>query len=164
MEDTVFSAEQIALGTDDLLSATQTAAVVTAHGGKIAVDRLVKIYVRVREAKAARQKEAEAEIKVFDDQMKLIATELKGRMQAEGVEGYKTEFGTVYSAVDFKTSCQDWGIFYQWIKDNDSLDFLERRISSGKIKDFMDTHEGELPPGVSVFKELQARIRKANEK
>lgn len=128
--------------------------------GKLPVDRLVKVYVRIREAKAIRQKEVDAEIKILDDQMKAIATELKSRMQAEGVEGYKTDFGTVYSAVDFKTSCQDWGVFYQWIKDEGALDFLERRISSGKVKDYMDANDGALPPGINVFKELQARVRK----
>lgn len=131
---------------------------------KIPVDRLVKIYVKIRDAKAAKVKAHDAEIKVLDTQMAQIATELKSRAQADGVEGYKTDFGTVYMAVNFKTSCQDWGAFYDWIKQNDAIDFLERRIASSKVKDFMETNDGALPPGVSIFKELQARVRRATEK
>ncbi len=131
----------------------------------IPVDRLVKIYVKMREAKAAEVKAHDARIKeTYDLPMAQIATELKARAQAEGVEGFKTDFGTVYMATDFKASCADWGAFYGWIMANDAMDFLERRISAGKVKDYMAANDGELPPGVNVFKELVARVRKAGEK
>jgi hypothetical protein len=126
----------------------------------ISVSRLVKVAVKIRDAKAAFKKEADAKLEDFERQYRTITTELTARAQAEGVDGFKTEFGTVYMAVDMKTSCQDWGVFYDWIKKEDALDFLERRISSGKVKDYMEAHEGELPPGVSVFKQLEARIRR----
>ena len=126
----------------------------------ISDDRLVKIYLRIRETKSAKQKEVDAAIKALDDQLATIATELKKRCQERGQEGFKTEFGTVYTAVKFQTSCQDWQIFYDWIKQNDALDYLERRISSGKVKSYMEENEGAIPPGVSVFKELEVRIRK----
>ena len=131
----------------------------------IPVDRLVKIYVKMREAKAAEVKAHDARIKeTYDIPMAQIATELKARAQAEGVEGFKTDFGTVYMATDFKTSCADWGLLYSWLVENDALDFLERRLASGKIKDYMEAHDGELPPGVNVYKELQARVRKSGDK
>lgn len=128
------------------------------------VDRLVKIYVKIRDAKAAKNKAHDAEIKELDDQMRAVAAELKSRAQADGVEGYRTDFGTVYMAVDIKTSCQDWGAFYDWIKQNDALDFLERRISSSKVSGYMESTGGELPPGVNIFKTLEARVRRATEK
>lgn len=163
MPDT-FTATQIQVGADDVLPQTEVVAAAVDPDNRIPVNKLVKIYVRIREAKGVKQKAFDAEIKTLDDQMKTIATELKQRAQTEGVNGFKTEHGTVYMATSLKTSCQDWGIFYDWIKANDALDFLERRISSGKVKDFMEAHDGELPPGVNIFKELEARVRKAGEK
>jgi hypothetical protein len=130
----------------------------------IPVDRLVKVYVKIRDAKLAFKKEADATLADFDRKLAIIAAELKSRAQQEGVDGFKTEYGTVYMAVDYKVSCADWGAFYQWVKENDELDFLERRIKSAKVKEYMDAHNGELPPGVSVFKELEARVRRSNEK
>ena len=129
----------------------------------VSVSRLVKIYVKMRDAKAAIKHEMEDKIAAIDVQMRTVATELKTRAQAEGVKGFKTEFGTVYMATAFKTSCQDWGVFYKWIEETGNLDFLERRISSAKVQDYMSEHNGELPPGVSVFKELEARVRRTSE-
>ena len=128
----------------------------------IPVDRLVRIYVKIRDTKSALKKQYEAEAANFDDQMKSISVELRRRAQAEGVDGYKTAAGTVYLATDFKVSCGDWAAFYAWARENDELEMFERRIKAEPIKQYMEEHDGALPPGVSVFKELEARVRRSN--
>ena len=132
--------------------------------GKVPVDRLVKIYVKMRDARSALKKEFEAADEKIELQMKQVGVELKARAQAEGVDGFKTEFGTMYMQETLKTSCADWGIFGEFLKDHDPLTFLEKRVSSTAIKEYMKEHEGELPPGINIFKEIEARVRRGNEK
>ena len=132
--------------------------------GQVPVDKLVKIYVKIRDAKAAKKKAYEAEAAELDGKLEMVATELKARAQAEGVDGFKTEFGTVYLSETMKTSCADWSAFGEFLKTHDPLEFMEKRISSTAVKEFMKQNEGQLPPGVSVFREIEARIRRAGEK
>lgn len=140
---------------------SQPAAEQAAASGVIADETLVKIFVKIRDAKKAFTDAHEAELlQRFEQPLKQISTELKKRLQSRTNEGLKTSYGTVYLAETLKVSCQDWGIFYEWIKKNDALDFLEQRVKAGEIKTYMEKHDGELPPGVSVFRETEARIRK----
>lgn len=129
-------------------------------------EKLVKIYVNIRDAKSAFKKAFEAEMEEkYEKPLRQVGTELKARMQARTNEGLKTKYGTVYIAETMKVTCQDWGIFYSWAKKNDVLEnFLEQRIKQGEVKTYMDDHKGELPPGVSVFRETEARVRKPKNK
>ena len=131
---------------------------------QIPVDTLVKIYVKIRDAKSEAKRAYELVAADYDAKLAQVATELKARAQAEGVDGFKTTFGTVYLSESMKTSCADWGLFGEFLKTHDPLQFLEKRISSTAVKEYMKENEGQLPPGVSIFKELEARIRRAGEK
>ena len=131
---------------------------------QVPIDKLVKIYVKIRDALSAEKKKYETIEAEFKGQMAMIATELKARAQAEGVEGFRTDFGTVYMSETMKTSCADWSAFGDFLKDHDPLEFLEKRISSTAIKEYMKQTDGQLPPGVSIFKELEARVRRSGEK
>jgi hypothetical protein len=52
-------------------------------------------------------------------------------------------------------------LFYGWIKDNDAFDALERRVKKTFVTEFMETHEGGLPPpGITVSREYVVRVRK----
>lgn len=152
------------LSVEDTVAVADSAVKNSSDGGSIPIDRLVKIYVKIRDAKSAAQKEFDALKKTFDEKLASIATELKARAQAEGVEGFKTDEGTVYLSETMKTSCGDWNAFGLFLKEHDPLEFLEKRISSTAIKEFMKQNEGQLPPGVTIFKEIEAKIRRAGEK
>ena len=130
----------------------------------VPVDTLVKIFVKIRDAKAAAKKEYEKKAAEFDEKLAMISTELKARAQAQGVEGFKTEFGTMFMSETLKVSGSDWAAFGAFLQDHDPLEFMEKRISSTAVKEYMKQNEGQLPPGVSIFKELEVRVRRAGEK
>ena len=152
------------LSVGDAVAVTSEAVANSAAGGTLPVDRLVKIYVKIRDAKSAAKKVFDATTAGYDEKLAMVATELKARAQADGVEGFKTEFGTVYLSETMKTSCADWSAFGEFLKTHDPLEFMEKRISSTAVKDYMKHNEGELPPGVNVFREIEARVRRAGEK
>lgn len=131
---------------------------------QIPLDKLVKIYVKMRDKLSEEKRSFEATKKNLDEQMATVATELKARATQQGVEGFKTDFGTVYLSETMKTSCGDWEAFGKFLKNHDPLEFLEKRISSTAVKEYMKRTDGQLPPGVSIFKEIEARVRRAGEK
>lgn len=152
------------LSVGDSTPVAETAVANSAGSAPLPIDTLVKIYVKIRDAKSAAKRVFDAAEKEFNAKIDMIGTELKARAQAEGVEGFKTEFGTVYLSETMKTSCADWGAFGEFLQTHDPLEFMEKRISATAVKGYMKQNNGELPPGVSVFKEIEARVRKAGEK
>jgi hypothetical protein len=128
----------------------------------VPTDTLVKIYRKIRDTRSNLKKQYEEDDEALKSQLAKIATALKQRVAeiGESATGLKTEYGTVYLAETMKVSCGDWGVFYSWAKEHDCLEnFLEQRIKQGEVKAYMDKTKGELPPGVSVFREIEARVR-----
>ena len=124
------------------------------------VDKLVKRFVGLREARAAENAKAEAVDKEFKELLKAVENELLRRADVEGVEGFKTEFGTTYKDVNMSASFADEDTFYNFVRKSGDLEFFERRIKIAHLKEYMANHDGQLPPGLNVFREYTMRVRK----
>ena len=124
------------------------------------VDKLVKRFVGMREGRAANTKQYEEVDKEFKELMKAIEVELLSRAQLEGVDGFKTEFGTTYKDVAMSASFADEDTFYNFVRKTGDLEFFERRLKIAHLKEYMEKHEGQLPPGINVFREYTMRVRK----
>lgn len=125
------------------------------------IDTLVQRYVAVREARALSNSEADKVDREFKELLKHIEVELLRRAQAEGVEGFKTSFGTTYREITMSASFADEDTFYKFVRETGDLEFFERRIKVAHLKEWMDAHQGQLPPGLNIFREYTMRVRKA---
>lgn len=121
--------------------------------------------VAVRQKIKARRDKLRMEYEVQDtaleaEQLKLDNF-LLAALNTMNTDSMATPHGTFYREQSIKPSCQDWDAFYSWVAANDAFDFLEKRLSRGAIKEYMEKHEGELPPGTACFREYVVRVRKA---
>ena len=121
-------------------------------------DRLVAAYLKIRDQAAVHKKEFEEAHKRFTDARDKILEEMLNRMNMRGNDGFKTEHGTVYRFETVRCSVADEALLYGWIKENDAMDMLERRIKSTAVQEYI-AEKGETPPGVNVFREYTARVR-----
>lgn len=124
-------------------------------------NKLVAVYTKIRNKRAEIKKAYEAE----DDALKAQLAKLEGVMLSSlattNTDAIRTEAGTFYRQEDVTPSCSDWQAFYDWVKHNDAFDALERRIKKTFITEYMEGHEGSVPPGVSVYRQYVVRVRKA---
>lgn len=159
------SAARIAVG-DETVSTVQTTEVLSSEHAPVVTDEtLVKVFIKIRDKRSELKRAFELEDTKLKLQQEQITTAMKQRCAAAGHTGYKTDFGTVYITESIKVSCGDWSVFYDWVKQTpDGLEFLEQRVKSGMVKEYMDKNNGELPPGISIFKELEARVRMPTKK
>lgn len=130
--------------------------------GKVDVNRLARVYIRIRDAKQAATSAYEAEDRKFKEKLKMIENVLLSYLNDGNIESVRTEEGVFYKQQDILPRGEDWGAFYEWVKENDAFDFLERRIKKTEVKTYMESHDGELPPGVSVMREYVVRVRRNN--
>lgn len=128
------------------------------------IDKLVKLFIKTRDAKADSNREAERKEAEYKLIMETCQNQMLKLAQAQGVTGFKTPFGTTFTAVDTKISIADDSAFFSFVKAEGDLDFFERRVSSRHVEDYMKHHEGAAPPGLNIFRENVMRVRKAQEK
>lgn len=108
--------------------------------------KLVKVYIKMRDAKAAK----EAEMKAISEQMSLIEQELLEVCKSTGQDGGKTEFGSFTRSVKSRYWTNDWDSFYKVIREHDVPQLLEQRIHQGNFKEFITANPEHMPAGVNV--------------
>lgn len=128
---------------------------------EIPVDRLVKVFVKMRAALGELTREYEREKARRKDQMRVVENELLRRANVTGTEGFTTKFGTTYKGLDVHASIADDELFFAFVKEEMDLDFFTRRINLKHLKEYADQNEGEYPPGLNVIKENRMKIRAA---
>lgn len=123
-------------------------------------NKLTKAYIAIRDARSALKKQyTDDDQQMKDDQAKLEAFMLN-HLSTTGSNSVATDMGTFYRHESIKPSVPDWGAFYSWVRDNDAFDALDRRIKAAFVKQYMEDNEGALPPGVSVHREYEVRVRR----
>jgi len=123
-------------------------------------DQLVRAFINLRDAEAAVTREADAKKKALREQRDKIEAAMLGILNSGNGEGIRTAHGTFFRQEEIMPACRDWDAFYDWIAENDAFDALERRVKRGFIVDHMARTKGELPPGISVFRQFKVGVRK----
>lgn len=127
------------------------------------VEKLVKLFVRTREAKSAESKVWEAKEAEFNRIMEACENQMLKAADETGVEGFKTPFGTTYTAIDTKITIADHEAFEKFVKEQDDFGFFQSRVAVKRVQEYMEKQgEGSTPPpGLNVFRERKMRVRKS---
>ena len=123
--------------------------------------QLVKVYIKIRDAKAERTKAMEAEIAALDTQMQVIETELLEMCKSTGQDGGKTPFGSFRRSVKTRYWTSDWDSMYRFIKEHDMPELLERRVSQTTFKEFLQENPDKMPEGMNVESRYAITVTRA---
>lgn len=131
----------------------------------LTVEKLTKLMTKTREAKMAASRAFDIQDKKFQEIMTTCQNFLLSEADKAGVTGFKTDYGTSYAAVTTKISIADEDTFYKFLAAQpDGFDFFEKRVSSTHVDNYMKANGGTAPPGLTIFRERQMRVRKAADK
>lgn len=122
---------------------------------------LIKVYVKIRDAKAAKQKEMEAEVAALDEQLDTIEAELLELCKTTGQDGGKTQFGSFRRSVKTRYWTSDWDSMYRFIKEHDAPELLERRVSQTTFKEFLKDNPDKMPEGMNVESRYAITVTRA---
>lgn len=126
-------------------------------------EALVRVFVRIRDARSSLKEKYEDEDNKLKSDLRAVENELLRRAQEQGVKQFKTDDGTAYIGEEQHVSMADAEVFRSFVEETGDLLFYEQRVSLGHVKEYMDAHDGKLPPGVNFFRENRMRVR-ANRK
>ena len=124
--------------------------------------KLVKVYIKIRDAKESLVREHDVKLAELQDQLNLVEQELLELCKTTGQDGGKTPAGTFTRSVKTRYWTSDWENMLRFIKENDALEFLEQRLHQGNFKEFLKNHPDKMPEGVNVESRYAITVRRAS--
>jgi hypothetical protein len=124
-------------------------------------NKLVQVYIKIRDAKEAKTRQYEDDIAALDQQLDAIESSLLEICKTTGQDGGKTQYGSFTRTVKTRYWTSDWDSMYQFIKDHDAPELLERRVHQGNFKEFLQENPDKMPQGMNVDSRYSVTVRRA---
>lgn len=124
--------------------------------------RLVKAYIKLRDAKAEITRKADEEVGEIQTQMDAVEQALLEICKQTGQDGGKTAFGSFTRNVKTRYMTSNWPAMYKFIKDQDAPELLEQRIHQTNMKTFLQENPNLLPEGLNVDSRYAVMVRRAS--
>lgn len=113
------------------------------------IGKLIKIYIKMRTAR----KDLERQALEVEEQMDVIKEKILDSCNAVGASSLRTPFGRVVRFLRTHYNTTDWESMHSFMKENNVLDLLQRRIHQTNMKTFLEEHPDKLPPGLNADRE-----------
>ena len=130
-------------------------------GGNVPLEKLVRVYIKMRGAKERLTKDFEAQIEKIEADMQTIKQALLGYCKDHNVESVRTKEGMFYRNIKKRYWTNDWEAMGKFIIENNAPELLEKRLHQGNTQAFLEQHPELLPPGLNVDSEFTITIRRA---
>ena len=127
----------------------------------ISIEKLTRVYIKMREKKAEVTHELEAKIAELDESMKKVKSAILDHMKEIGAESLRTESGSIYRTVRTTYSTNDWDSMNKFILEHSVPELLEKRIHQTNMKAFLEEHPDVLPPGLNANMEYSVTIKRS---
>ena len=120
------------------------------------LEKLMQAEVNMREA----IEDLENQVKDIKAKRAQIQNALNEACQKLNVTSLKTSVGTLTRTLKTRYWTTDWPEMYKFLKENDALELMEKRISQSNMKDFVANNPDLSPPGLQATSEYSVSIRK----
>ena len=124
------------------------------------MERLARVWRKMQDKRDEIRAAYEAADKSVEDQQKIVGTALLSAMTGMKGDKLTTAAGVIERQTKTQVSGADWNAIYRFVTDHDAWQMLHKRLSSTFVDAWAKDHDGELPPGVNVFRTLQVVVKK----
>lgn len=124
-------------------------------------EKLVRAYIKMRDARSVLAAEFEEKDKVIKSQMELIESHLLEVCKSAGASSINTGAGTIIRSVKTRYWTSDWESMHEFVRENNALDLLERRVAQKAMSDFIEANPDLLPKGMNVDSKYTVVVRRS---
>lgn len=130
---------------------------------EINMEVLVKVYLKMRDARTAMKAAFDREYKALGDKQQRVENEILRRFNSLGpeVKNIKTSYGLAYREAERFFKAEDPDKYWQWAREHDYSEAFGKTPKRSFILDWMKENNGALPPGISSTAEDRIKIRKS---
>ncbi len=126
----------------------------------VPTDKLVKAYIKIRDARKELSTEFEKKDSELQEAMDTIEAQLLEVCKTTGADGIRTPYGTVSRTVKKRFWTNDWHSFYEFLKEHEAIDLLEKRIAQTNMSTFLEENPDLHPPGLNVDSRYSVVVRR----
>jgi len=126
----------------------------------VPLDKLAKVYRKMSAEIQKLTQDYDNAVAAIKTQQDTLKTAIKDEMLRLGVKSVRTDGGTISLSTKTRYSTDDWDAFKEFIKENDALELLEKRISQSNMATFLEENPGKVPAGLNSFTEYAVSVRK----
>ena len=127
---------------------------------KVPLDKLAKIYRKIRDKKGALQTAFDTEMAALDEQLSVLSGSMKDQMLEAGVTSVRTPEGTVILSTKTRYTVSDWDAFKGFVVEHDALDLFEKRVAQTNMANFLKENPETVVPSLSSNSEYSVSVRK----
>ena len=124
------------------------------------LEQLMQADINMREAIA----DLESKIKDIKEKRAQVQNALNDACEKLKVTSIKTEAGTLTRSLKTRYWTSDWPNMYSFLKENNALELMEKRLCQGNVKEFLSQNPDLVPPGLQTTSEYTVVIRKNRNK
>jgi hypothetical protein len=126
---------------------------------EVSVDKLVKIYIKMRNENSRLLAEFEEKQSKLETQMGAVKKALVKYCIDNSVESMRTESGSFYRTIKKRYTTNDWDAMNRFILEHSVPELLEKRIHQGNMSQFLEEHPDLLPQGLNCDAEYSVTVR-----
>lgn len=132
------------------------------EGEQIPTEKLVKAYIKMRDARSELKAKFEEEDNKIVEQMNTVERLLLEVCKKAGADSVNIKgAGTIIRGVSTRYWTSDWEAMHNFIKENNAVDLLERRIAQTAMKEFLKENPDRLPKGLNVDSKYTITVRRS---
>ena len=124
------------------------------------LSRWAAVYIKIRDKRAANKKVFEAEDQDLEEQMKVLAQEMLDVCKDMNADSIRTPHGTIMRSIKSRYWTNDWHSFHLFVKENEALELIEKRISQNNMASFLEENPDKCPPGLNVDSRYAVVVRR----
>ena len=126
----------------------------------ISVDKLVAVYIKMRDKRAELLRDYEEADSTVKAQMEVVESKLLELCKEIGVDRLGSKHGTVMRTVKTRYWTSDWESMHKFILENKMPELLERRISQTTMKQLLEENPELMPMGLNTDSKYSVTIRR----
>ena len=122
---------------------------------------LVKAYLKMRDARSALSAEYETKDKEIKEKMEVVENYLLETCKRAGGNVSIPGVGVVIRGVSTRYWTSDWEAMHSFIKENNAIELLERRIAQRAMGEYLKTNPDKMPKGMNVESKYTVTVRRS---
>lgn len=129
--------------------------------GEHTADSIAEEYIALRDKRHELKQDFEEQDRELKEQMHRRDVWLLEQLNTIGADSIRAGGATVFLTTKVHSNCADWPTYWNYIKEHDRFDLLEKRVSQAPIANMLK--EGEpIPPGINTYVERTVTVRRSN--
>jgi|TARA_B110000902_G_scaffold216196_1_gene248940 hypothetical protein len=123
-------------------------------------EKMTSAFIKIRTERSVLSANFKAEDDKLVRQQDILKRALLDYCENHGLESVRTSAGLFFRSSKTKYWTSDWEAMHKFIMEHNVPEFLDKRLNTTNIKQFLEENPNTIPDGLKIDKEFVISVRK----